>query len=67
MAIELLKAELPESSYGEFVSETEPTKGVIELRYLCNMRGYSGWHWLLVRGRSFGARVGAVVRTAERV
>ena len=47
MAIELLKAELPESSYGEFVSETEPTKGVIELRYLCNMRGYSGWHWLL--------------------
>ena len=31
MAIELLKAELPESSYGEFVSETEQTKGVIEL------------------------------------
>ena len=47
MAIELLKAELPESSYGEFISETEPTKGVIELRYLCNMRGYSGWNWLL--------------------
>ncbi len=47
MAIELLKAELPEASYGELISEIEPSKGVIELRYLCSMRGYSGWHWLL--------------------
>lgn len=47
MANELLKVELPSGSYGDFISETEPAKGVIELRYLCQMRGYNGWHWLL--------------------
>lgn len=47
LASELMLAELRSDSYGDFVSETEPAKGVIELRYLCQMRGYSGWHWLV--------------------
>jgi len=47
VALALLEADLPTGSYGEFVSETEPAKGVIELRFNCLMRGYSGWHWLV--------------------
>lgn len=47
LASDILRAELEEGTYGDFVSATEPSKGVIELRFDCLMRGYKNWHWVV--------------------
>jgi hypothetical protein len=30
---------------GAQLADQEPSKGVFELSYACELRGYSGWHW----------------------
>ena len=33
--------------FGEFVDEKEVTKGAIDVRYACTIRGYEGWNWVV--------------------
>ncbi len=47
LGLSVLASDAPTGSYGEFISGTEPTKGVIELRFESSMRGYAGWNWLV--------------------
>lgn len=46
LALEALK-EVAQGSFGDFVDEKEIEKGAIDLRFLCTMRGYDGWHWVV--------------------
>ncbi|MDG2497714.1 MAG: DUF3027 domain-containing protein [Aquiluna sp.] len=47
MGLAVLESEAPAGSFGALMSETEPSKGVIELRFESVMTGYSGWNWLV--------------------
>jgi len=47
LGLSVLDSDAPTGSYGALISETEPTKGVIELRFESTMRGYAGWNWLV--------------------
>ena len=46
LALEALN-EVAQGSFGDFVDEKEIEKGAIDLRFLCTMRGYDGWHWVV--------------------
>lgn len=46
VALEALK-EVAQGTFGDFVDEKEIEKGAIDLRFLCTMRGYDGWHWVV--------------------
>lgn len=45
LALEALAESSPRGSVGAFISETEPSKGVVELKFENKMRGYAGWFW----------------------
>ena len=36
-----------EGSFGKFLSQSEETKGVVELHFESTAKGYSGWHWVV--------------------
>ena len=39
--------EFSEGSFGKFLSQSEETKGVIEVHFESTAKGYSGWHWVV--------------------
>ena len=39
--------EFSDGTFGKFISETEETKGVVEVRFQSTAKGYSGWHWVV--------------------
>lgn len=47
LGLAVLDSDAPKGSFGALISETAPTKGVIELRFESLMRGYAGWQWLV--------------------
>ena len=47
LALEALTESSPKGSVGAFVSETETSKGVLELKFENKMRGYAGWFWFV--------------------
>lgn len=51
LALEALN-EVAQGSFGDFVDEKEIEKGAIDLRFLCTMRGYDGWHWVVTLTQS---------------
>ena len=39
--------EFSDGSFGKFLSQSEETKGVIEVHFESTAKGYSGWHWVV--------------------
>ena len=48
VALELLTQTGEPGSVGEFLGESEVTKGATELRFECTLRGYKNWYWSVV-------------------
>lgn len=47
LALEALKETTDSALIGDFVSELEAQKNVIEVRFESKMRGYQDWHWVV--------------------
>ena len=39
--------EFSDGSFGKFLSQSQETKGVIEVHFESTAKGYSGWHWVV--------------------
>lgn len=48
VALELLTQTGEPGSVGEFLGESEISKGATEIRFNCTLRGYKNWYWSVV-------------------
>ena len=47
-ALEVLTQTAEPNSVGEFLGESEISKGATEVRFNCTLRGYQNWYWSVV-------------------
>lgn len=47
LALEALRETTELSLIGDFVSEVETEKNVVEVRFTCTLKQYQNWHWVV--------------------